>query len=96
MTVEIGIKMSEETYKNNQSRIKEIQAERCTVEKAILNGTPLDEIRDEVLKYIDNLESIASEIYNIFEQVQYTNSFMKSAEDESVNYIYIEKSNNGK
>ena len=40
-TIELIIKLSEEMYKNIQSKSTEVQAEGYTVENAILNGTPL-------------------------------------------------------
>ena len=40
-TIKLVIKLSEEMYKNIQSKSTEVQAEGYTVENAILNGTPL-------------------------------------------------------
>ena len=39
--IKLVIKISEEVYKNIQSKSTEIQAEGWTIENAILNGTPL-------------------------------------------------------
>lgn len=38
------IDIPEEVYKNIQSKSKEIQTEGYTVENAVLNGTPFDDI----------------------------------------------------
>ena len=46
--IEIIIKISEEIYKNIQSKSTEIQAEGYAIENAILNGTPLDDIKTEI------------------------------------------------
>lgn len=39
--MELVVKISEEIYKNIQSKSTEIQAEGCAIENAILNGIPL-------------------------------------------------------
>lgn len=49
--IEIIIKISEEIYKNIQSKSTEIQAEGYAIENAILNGTPLDDIKTEIIEH---------------------------------------------
>jgi hypothetical protein len=42
------IKISDEVYENIQKRSTEIQADGDSLENAVLNGTPLDDIRERI------------------------------------------------
>lgn len=46
------INIPEEVYKNIQSKSTEIQAEGYTLENAVLNGIPLEQIKTEIRKKI--------------------------------------------
>ena len=44
----IIIKISDEVYENIQKRSNEIQVDGDSLENAVLNGTPLDDIRERI------------------------------------------------
>ncbi len=61
--IELIIKIPEEVYKNIQSKSTEIQAEGYTVENTILNGTPLNEVLDNIRAEIEDTLYVDSLIF---------------------------------
>lgn len=85
--MQIVIDIPKEMYKNMQRKANEIQAEGYTLENAVLNSTPLEDIRSKILYeiYMDgvNMDNEYHGCWVRFKNIEtIVNRYMKERSEE--------------